>query len=73
MIDYLFELESKRYPYYDIIEIDIVSVKGGIIEYRVHVCSKISPEWKKWEPTRKIKIPEIISEYRDYIIDKILT
>lgn len=72
MINYLFDIESRRYPFYQIVEIEVISDKDGVIKYRTCVDSKISPGWKKWEPTREIKFSELVVEMRDDKIKRIL-
>jgi uncharacterized protein (DUF2062 family) len=73
MIDYLFELESKRYPFYNVIKIDVISNENGIITYRVLIDSKFETgKWIKQEPTRTIRLSELVAEMRDEKIKKIL-
>lgn len=72
MINYLFDIESKRYPFYQVVEIEIISNENGIISYRVCIDSKISPGWRKWEPKREIKFYELVVEMRDEKIKRIL-
>lgn len=73
MIGYLFEIESKRYPFYNVIEIDVISNENDIITYQTLIDSKSEPgKWKKWEPTRTIRLSKLIIEMRDDRINKIL-
>ena len=68
----IFILEQKEYPFYDIIEVDILKVSDGIIEYRTLICSKYDMKWNKWTNVKKIKINELIIEIREEKINSIL-
>lgn len=73
MIDFLFNLEQKEYPYYDVIEIEIISNINGLVKYRTLICSKIDSKWRKWEPVSEINLPDFIIENRDFRINSILS
>lgn len=73
MIEFLFEYESKKYPYYDVIEIDIRSFDNGLITYQVRVCSRLDSRYNKWEPVSEIKVGHLMSYIRDERLKLILS
>jgi hypothetical protein len=72
VIEYLFQIESKRYPFYQVVEIEVISNENDIISYHVCIDSKVSPGWRKWEPTRTINLSKLVAEMRDDKLKKIL-
>lgn len=72
IMEYLFEYEAKKYPYYDVIEIDIRSYTDDFIIYQSRICSRLDPKWSKWESRTEVKVSELISYVRDEKIKSIL-
>ncbi len=75
MIEYLFEAESKNYPYYLVEEIDLVeiNIKSPLlykIKYKVRITSKLNRKYTMWvkgtvkelsiREIRKIKLDELL-------------
>ena len=72
IMGYLFEYEAKKYPYFDVIEIDIRSNTDDFIIYHSKICSRLDPKWSKWEPKTEVKVSELIGYIRDEKIKSIL-
>lgn len=72
IMEYLFEYEAKKYPYFDVIEINIRSYTDDFIIYESRICSRLDPKWKKWEPKTEVKVSELVSYVRDEKIKSIL-
>ncbi len=68
----IFTIEQKNYPFYEVVEVDILKVNDGQIEYRTLFCSKYDYKWRKWSEVKKIKINELVKEIRDEKINSIL-
>jgi len=68
----IFTLEQKSYPFYNVIEIDIVEIKNGKIQYKTLFCSKYDNKWKKWSNTKEIEINKLVTEIREEKINSIL-
>lgn len=69
----IFIIEQKAYPFYDVIEVDIIKVFDGSIEYRTLFCSKYDTKWNKWSNVKKVKISELIKEIREEKINSVLS
>ena len=72
MINYLLDFEQNKYPFYNVVEVDVLSNDNGVIKYKTLICSKIDSKWKKWEPIQEINISKIIEESRNDKIDSVL-
>ena len=58
MINYLFKIAQHDYPYYEVLEIDVISVKKNIVEYKVRVSSKLDKHYQYWMKSKKIDIKD---------------
>ena len=72
VVNAILRLEDKKYPYYDVIGIEIVNINKEFISYRVEICSRNSSYWRKVEPIREINISKLIEDERNERIKIIL-
>jgi hypothetical protein len=68
----IMDFEQKNYPHYLVSEVDITSFNELEVSYKITICSKLDPKYKLLKSTKKIKISELIIEYRDKLIEEIL-
>ena len=70
ILDLIYEISDKKYPYFIVSTVDIISNDNGIVRYKVEVCSKLEPsKWKRWEPIEEINLIDL----RDKVIEEVLT
>ena len=68
----IIDFEQKNYPHALVSEVDITSFDESSVSYRITVCSKLDPKYKIQMSVKKIKISELMIEYRNTVIEEIL-
>ena len=56
MINYLFKIAQRDYPYFEVLEIDVISNKLDLIEYKVRISSKSDYYYQLWTKAKVINV-----------------
>lgn len=73
LVKVLIDFEQENYPFFEVIEISIISINNGVVKYQPKVCSRIDKKWQMWKSRKEINVSELKELVRDEKINLILS